>query len=212
MAKAYDWELIQNDYAAGIKTLRQIASEHGCTEGYVRKKAKAENWDRDLSARIKVRSESIVRNSTQKAAVQATEREIIEAVATIHATILIKHRTRISKYQELCEALYAEVSGQTIAKEEFEKLGELMFEPDQNGIDRLNELYKKVIATPSRVDSTKKLSETLKNLIGLERQAWNMSDNANGDSDTKSSIFSEAELIERADLISKRLSIINHNG
>jgi hypothetical protein len=55
---------------------------------------------RDLSARIKVRTDSIVRTSTQKAATQATELEIIEAVASIHATIQIKHQMIHQDFQE----------------------------------------------------------------------------------------------------------------
>ena len=60
----------------------------------------------------------------------------------------------------------------------------------------MNELYRKVIDTPSRVDSTKKLSDTLKNLIGLERQAWNMADNANGDADAPKDLFQALQSID----------------
>ena len=59
-----------------------------------------------------------------------------------------------------------------------------------DGFDKLNELYKKVIATPSRIDSFKKLSESLKTLTGLERQAFGMADNSNGDADKDGSFES----------------------
>lgn len=36
-----DWERIELDYRAGIKTLRQTAGEHGITHGAVNKRAKA---------------------------------------------------------------------------------------------------------------------------------------------------------------------------
>ena len=38
--KQPDWEKIELDYRAGIKTLREIASEHGLSDGAVRKRAK----------------------------------------------------------------------------------------------------------------------------------------------------------------------------
>ena len=36
---APDWEKIEADYRAGIKTLRQIAGEHGVTHGAINKRA-----------------------------------------------------------------------------------------------------------------------------------------------------------------------------
>ena len=46
---APDWERIELDYRAGIKSLRQIADEGGITEGAIRKRAKRDAWERDLS-------------------------------------------------------------------------------------------------------------------------------------------------------------------
>ena len=40
VAPAADWEKIELDYRAGIKTLRQIADENGVTHGAVNKRAK----------------------------------------------------------------------------------------------------------------------------------------------------------------------------
>jgi hypothetical protein len=41
-------------------------------------------------------------------------------------------------------------------------------------MDRLNDLYKKVISTPGRVDTAKKLIESMKTVIGMEREAYNI--------------------------------------
>ena len=46
-----DWERIELDYRAGIKTLRQIADEHGISHVAVAKRAKRDGWTRDLSVR-----------------------------------------------------------------------------------------------------------------------------------------------------------------
>jgi len=50
----------------------------------------------------------------------------------------------------------------------------LMRSEDDKGVDKLNDLYRKVIATPQRIDSLKKLAETLKHLIYLEREAFDI--------------------------------------
>ena len=58
----------------------------------------------------------------------------------------------------------------------FEQLGELMREPDDNGQDKRNDLYHKVIELQGRVKMTKELSETLKTLMGMECQAFGLTD------------------------------------
>ena len=55
-----DWEIIERDYRAGIKTLRQIATENGITHGAVNKRAKADGWDRNLQAKIQAKVEAKV--------------------------------------------------------------------------------------------------------------------------------------------------------
>ncbi|HHH0143813.1 TPA: hypothetical protein ACPZB9_004527, partial [Yersinia enterocolitica] len=40
--------------------------------------------------------------------------------------------------------------------------------------DRLNEVYQSIIALPERVKAVKALSDAMKNLIGLERQAYDI--------------------------------------
>lgn len=45
---APDWEHIELDYRAGVKTLRPIAAEHGITHGAINKRAKRDGWERDL--------------------------------------------------------------------------------------------------------------------------------------------------------------------
>jgi len=60
-----------------------------------------------------------------------------------------------------------------------------MFEPDDKGYDKLNEIYHKVISMPGRVKSMKDLSDTLKTLIGLERQAYDIDGPAGDDASKK---------------------------
>jgi hypothetical protein len=55
-----DWERIGLDYRAGIKTLRQIADEHGITHGAVNKRAQRDGWERDLSAKIAAKANALV--------------------------------------------------------------------------------------------------------------------------------------------------------
>jgi hypothetical protein len=47
--KRVDWELIEKDYRAGIKTLRQIGDSHGVTHAAVNKRAKKHCWERNVA-------------------------------------------------------------------------------------------------------------------------------------------------------------------
>lgn len=175
-----DWELVEADYRIGIMSLRQMANEYGCCEGAIRKKAKALKWDRDLNAKVKKRAEDLVRSEEVRTSVRnatpitPTELEKIEISAKIQADKTIEHRTIIGRHSKLVFKLMEELELNTDNKEMFEQLGELLYSPDKNGKDTLNELYMKIISMPSRVDSAKKLSEVLKTLIGLEREAFSI--------------------------------------
>lgn len=173
-----DWERVEADYCAGIKSLREIAAEHGTKEGTIRSRAKAQDWVRDISAKVAAKAQQISRKedsrSISRSEKAATEREIIEASAQAIVNVKLGHRKSIQRHRNLVEALTAELEDQTGNREVFEQLGELMRSPDDRGVDKLNDLYKKIIATPQRIDSMKKLAETLKHLIYLEREAFDI--------------------------------------
>ncbi|EMI7478867.1 hypothetical protein RNA47_002569 [Morganella morganii] len=180
MAKRPDWEAIESAYRAGVMSLREIASQHDISEGAIRKRAKRDDWSRDLNAKIKARSDDMVRKQEVRRQVRSettlSERVLIEATAEVITNVRMEHRGDIRRARELANVLFDELSAECADVAALEKLGELMIEPDDNGRDKLNELYHAVISLPERVKSAKALSETLKNLIGLERQAYGLDD------------------------------------
>ncbi|MBT0422448.1 hypothetical protein [Morganella morganii] len=180
MAKRPDWEAIESAYRAGVMSLREIASQHDISEGAIRKRAKRDDWSRDLNAKIKARSDDMVRKQEVRRQVRTettlSERVLIEATAEVITNVRMEHRGDIRRARELANVLFDELSAECADVAALEKLGELMIEPDDNGRDKLNELYHAVISLPERVKSAKALSETLKNLIGLERQAYGLDD------------------------------------
>lgn len=183
MAKP-DWEAIESAYRAGVMSLREIASQHGISEGAIRKRAKRDDWSRDLNAKVKERADDLVRKAEVRKQVRTetvlSERVLIEATAEVIATVRMQHRGDIRRARTLANALFDELEAECADVESLRQLGELMSSPDDNGRDRLNELYQAIISMPERVKSMKALSETLKNLIGLERQAYSMDE---GDKD-----------------------------
>lgn len=175
-----DWEAIESAYRAGLLSLREIASQHGISEGAIRKRAKRDDWTRDLEAKIKSRADDLVRKKEVRRQVRKegklSERVLIEATAETIARVRMEHRGDITRARRLANMLFDELEIETAEIEDFEKLGELMCKPDEKGQDKLNEIYHRVISMPSRVKSVKELVESLKNLVGLERQAYNIDD------------------------------------
>lgn len=173
-----DWERIEADYRAGVLSLREIAGPHGVTEGAIRKRAKRDGWERDLAAKIQARADALVRKDAVRSEVRSgqaiTERQIIEANAERIAQVRGEHRADISRVRALGLSLLGELEGQGASREDLDRLGELMRAADENGVDKLNDLYRKIISTPSRIDSAKKVAETLRHAIGMEREAYDL--------------------------------------
>ncbi|WP_017346126.1 hypothetical protein [Pantoea sp. A4] len=183
-----DWEAIESAYRAGLLSVREIASQQGVTHTAINKRAKRDGWERDLKAKIKAKADALVSKrevsrlvSTEKA---VSERQLIEASAEVIANVRMEHRGDIRRAREITNALFDELGAECADVDALRKLGEMMFEPDDNGRDRLNEIYQSIISMPERVKSVKALSDALKNLIGLERQAYDI-DGPTGDDATK---------------------------
>ncbi|MDM3352397.1 hypothetical protein [Citrobacter sp. Cb007] len=173
-----DWEAIESAYRAGVMSLREIASQHGISEGAIRKRAKRDEWSRDLNAKVKERADDLVRKAEVRKQVRSetvlSERVLIEATAEVIATVRMEHRGDIRRAREITNALFDELGAECADVASLRKLGELMLEPDENGRDKLNEIYHSLISMPERVKALKALSDAMKNLVGLERQAYDI--------------------------------------
>ena len=169
-----DWEAVEREYRAGIRSLRDIAAEYGCTEGAIRKKAKSEAWERDLSAKIAAKAEALVRKQEVRNEVRsenaATEKEQIQASAAMIADKVINQRADIQRARAIVQRLWDAIADETDAPEEFKRLGEVMRSPDQFGADKLNDAYLYAVSLPQQVKSAKLLADALKVLIELERK------------------------------------------
>lgn len=174
--KIVDWERIEADYRAGVLSLREIASAHNSNAATILKRAKRDGWTRDLSAKIHSKADALVNTAAVNAEVNArrsvSEREIVEANAERIAQVRGEHRADITRARSLSMSLLAELEAQTADVPALAELGELLRSEDDRGTDRLNDLYRAVISLPERTKTMKALSESLKNLVGMEREAY----------------------------------------
>lgn len=171
-----DWERIEAQYRAGLLSVREIAASQGITHGAINKRAKRDGWERDLKAKIRAKADALVSKREVSKLVSAeqmvTERILVDASAQVIADIRMAHRTDIKRSRTLVLSLLGELEQQTDNTGLFEELGELLRREDDKGADRRNDLYMKVISSAGRIDSMKKLSDTLKTLVGMEREAY----------------------------------------
>lgn len=174
---APDWERIEHLYRGGILSVREIASACGVSHVAIHKRAKRDGWERDLQAKIKAKADSLVNtelvNSQVNKEALVTERGIVEANAQAIANIRIAHRTDIGRYRRLANKLLEELEGVTEERGTIRELiDQLKDSDDADGA--LLDLAQKLSSLPSRTKVMKELGETLKNLIALERQAYNV--------------------------------------
>jgi hypothetical protein len=185
-SKRIDWEALEIQYRAGIRSLKDIGAEFGVSDAGILKRAKRDGWTRDLKAKIQAKADAKVSASLVSGEVSAltrlAEAAVIEAESTVQARIRLAHRKDISRARNVSLDLLAELEHETANPELFEELGELLRSEDDKAQDKRNDIYRRVISSAGRIDSMKKLADTLKTLIGLEREAYGLANAADGDS------------------------------
>ena len=200
--KQPDWEAIERAYRAGLLSIREIASTQGITHGAINKRAKRDGWERNLKAKIQAKAEAEVSKRAVSTEVskerQATERQVVEANAEAIVHVRLSHRQDIKRGRSIVMRLLDELELQTGPENAalLEELGVLLRKEDDKGVDKLIDLYQRVISLPGRAKTMKDLGETLRVLIGLERQAFGLDDAPEGEGGDKS--FLEAMLNARA--------------
>ena len=145
--RAIDWESVEREYRAGIRSLADIGSEFGVSAPGILKKARVKGWERDLSAKIKAKAEAKVNaalvNSQVNAQASASENKVVEANAQMLADKVINQREDVKRLRNTINSLFDELDSENENKE--------------SGL-------------ADRVRITKALAETTKIAIELERR------------------------------------------
>jgi hypothetical protein len=174
--RTIDWELVEKDWRAGVKTKQQMAKEHGVSRAAMDKHFDKLGIERDLGPKIRAKADALVtqaavtREVTPETA--ATEREIIEVNATMQSQIILAHRSDIERSRKLTMRLLDELEHQTEHIALYRELAEIMAQPDERGQDKRRELFDKAMTLASRTGTMKSLADALKTLVTLERQAF----------------------------------------
>lgn len=178
--KIIDWESVEREYRAGFRSLRDIAGEFGITETAIRKRAKRDEWERDLSAKVAAKADALVRKAEVRSEVRSetmfSERELVDASANVIADAVLGQRADVKRARATAQRLWALVDAELDHPEEFAAIGEMLAAPDENGQDKLNDMYRAAIGLPQQIKNVKLLADAIKVLIELERRVLKIDD------------------------------------
>lgn len=184
-AKVIDWEAIEPEWRAGVLSKLQISQQYDVSRAALDKHFAKAGIERDLGARIRAKADSLV---TQDAvtrevtvATKVAEKEIVEANAELQARVRREQRTDITRSRKLVMSLLAELEAQTGNLDLFERLAELLMDPDGDEESHKDqaaaqskrwEAFNKAISLSARTGTMKSLADSLKTLVALEREAF----------------------------------------
>jgi hypothetical protein len=193
-SKTVDWEKVEGQYRAGTRSLREIATEHSITEGAIRKRAKRDDWARDLRAKVRAKADELVRKESVRSEVRTAsakqaEKQVIEVEATVQSRIRLAHRTDIARARTMGMHLMSEVEAQSFRPELFKEIDQLLagiakgktlddLPEDKQKAARalLSDGLAKALALGQRTATYKSLVDSLTRLVGLEREAYGITE------------------------------------
>jgi uncharacterized membrane-anchored protein YjiN (DUF445 family) len=207
--KDVDVVLLEGEYRSCRKTTSELAREFGIDEAAVRYHARKGGWDKDILRAAKLRAHDLEReailgieqprdnaallNKVKSMTQEEIIEEVIERSALTQAEVLKRGRQRIDRMNTILENMFEELAAQALLKEHINDIALLISAAEGQSddvseakLERMANSFRKTLALDNRADVAKKLVDSLKNLIGLERQAYGLADNANGEADGKS--------------------------
>lgn len=189
--KKVDWELVEKDYRAGIKTLRQIAEERGVSHVAIQKRAKTYGWTRDLSEKIQAKAkEKVTKAAVTKQRYQEgletkeaklTDAQVVDKYADIvaHVDEIQREDVKLAIDNSRSQLQELVALGDPKFREVLEAIGEAFDEsgPTANGgwkTDKVNELYKYIISLAGRVKMAKEIAGSHGVYIPLQRKIFGL--------------------------------------
>ena len=171
---------MEAEWRAGIKPVQQLSKEYGVSRAAIIKHWDKLEIERDLSAKIQAKADALVTQAQVTREVTAesrvTETEIVLENAAQAAAIRLGHRADIKRMRVIIAAQMEELEASSGPEQaqRLRDLGEVMRNENDNGSDKLNDIYRAVIGLPDRSRVAKQLAETLRIAIDLERREFGM--------------------------------------
>ena len=170
---AAQWLEIQALYVAGVETLKGIGQKYGVSAASIAQMASRKGWERDAHGKAKLLAQEKINDELGKNTLTPS---IIEAIADKIVLIDEKHKVEISRARSIAQSLLDELEAISGLEGDanLQELGEIVL----SGCPmRLKHAYNKVIGLNNKVGLIKTLTDTLKTLVQLEREVYNIGHN-----------------------------------
>lgn len=189
--RVIDWEAIERAFRAGVLSIREIAKLNDVSDKAIRNRAKDAGWQRDLTERVneKVRTELVRSESALEA--RTNEREIVEVAAATVVQVVRGHRSRIKQGNELVELLTKQLLDVAGKRDEFEAVIEATTADDKSA-ERYSRLMK-AVSLGTHATIAVNLAAATKTWVSLERQAFNIKDEAEVQQDGVSALLAQIQ-------------------
>ena len=213
-ASKIDWDRIEPGWRSGKLSVLQLASlyeeetKQSVSHTAINKHFRKLGIPRDLSEKVNSKADAMVAaamvSGKVSAETTASDAEIINRAAIDIASVRLSHRNDLARGRSVVAGLLEELEKQCGPENAalLEQMGDMMRSPDSSGVDKLNDLYFKVISLPGRAKTMKDLAESLSKLIDKERQAFGI-DKGSADEDKPLSLSDAQRASRIAFLIEK---------
>lgn len=177
-AKAADWDAIERDYRTGRFTFRELETKHGPNNATIMRRAKREGWSADLSKAVRqATNAALIQEVVQQRSSEAQQNAAttVLAAAEVNKQVILGHRQHVATAIGLVSELMAELRLLGSAKEELERLAEIVGGEDPEEMLRT---IRKVTSVHSKASTVKTLADAIDKLMRAERLAFGIDDEA----------------------------------
>ena len=194
-----DWEKIERLYRLGQLSVREIARQCATQASTIIRRAKKDSWTQDLSMLVRQKSNATLLSNTS--ATPITRADIDVAVATV-VDVVRSHRRGIESGRNIVNLLMQQLCASANTRDELE--GIIDEETKADATTQRRAQLMRAVSLPAQAGVLRDLTAAMKNLIPLERQAFNI-----GDEPPKDSLeqLTDAQIRQRANELAAELGL-----
>src|SRR6218665_288601 len=137
---APEWDLIERDWRAGVKTQAQMSAQYGVSRAAMNKHFTKRGITRDLSGKVRAAAETLIAQDAVAGqghpGSAISDRDIIDANAEMQKGIILQHRKDIQRSRTLSMRLLEELEQQTDHQDLIEQLTQVLHDPEDKHIGR----------------------------------------------------------------------------
>lgn len=179
--KPIDWQAIEREYRVGQLSLRALAEKHGTTASTISRRAAKFGWVQDASQEVRERTRAALLVTAEEgegacntvaSARNTPTREDIDVAVQTNLVVMGRHRKDIAHGHRIVGLLFQQLEEAAQSRAELEGAIDAECADDETGQRKGRML--KAISLPVHAGVIRDLSTALKNLIPLERQAYNL--------------------------------------